>query len=99
MIKLLFYIKQVHHLTLFPTAYTIRQYHAKKKVFSTDPSRKVCNTTITNTHPSHYLCPEKEHVRLTKMSTVFNVLFQRDKEFSHPYCELVFSEWNNEMPG
>jgi len=62
-----------------------------KKVFFTDPSRKDCNNTITNIHPSHYLCPEKEQVRLAKMSTVFNVLFQRDKEFSHPYCELVLA--------
>jgi len=62
-----------------------------KKIFSTDPSRKVFNSTINNTHPSHYLCPEKEQVRLTKLSTVSNVLFQRDKEFSHPYCELVLA--------
>jgi len=78
MIKLLFYIKRVHHLILFPTAHATGQYH-DKKVFSTDPSRKVCNSTIINTHPSHYFCPKKEQVRLTKMSTVFNVLFQRGK--------------------
>lgn len=63
----------------------------KKNVFSTDPSRKVFNNTITNIHPSLYLCPEKEQVRLTKMAIVFNVLLQRDKEFSHPYCELVLA--------
>lgn len=58
MIKLLFYIKRAHHLIIFPAVHTIRQYH-DKKVFFTDPSRKVCNDTITNTRPSHYLCPKR----------------------------------------
>jgi hypothetical protein len=80
----------VHHLILFPTAHKILQYH-DKKLFSTNPSRKICSNTITNIQTSHYLCPETEQVRLTNMSTAFNVLFQRDKEFSHLYSELVLA--------